>query len=157
MTGWGSNELRATDHFQAGPAIIRGFAPGGIGPRDFFPNQDPGLGGTKYWAATAELQTPLYFMPKEVGIKVAAFADVGSVWDYQGPTSFPTGCTVVVGGNCNRVRLGDSNDMQLRASGGIGLLWDSPLGPIRFDFAWPFMKEDYDQTQWFRFSGGATF
>ena len=36
----------------------------------------------------------------------------------------------------------------------IGLLWDSPLGPIRFDFAWPFMKEAYDQTQWFRFSGG---
>ena len=157
ITGWGSNDLRATDHFQAGPSIIRGFAPGGIGPRDFFPNLDPGLGGTKYWAATAELQTPLYFMPKEIGIKVAAFTDVGSVWDYQGPTSFPTGCTVVVGGNCTRVRLGDSNDMQLRASGGIGLLWDSPLGPIRFDFAWPFMKEDYDQTQWFRFSGGATF
>jgi outer membrane protein insertion porin family len=157
MTGWGSNDLRATDHFQAGPSIIRGFAPGGIGPRDFFPNQDPGLGGTKYWAATAELQTPLYFMPKEVGIKVAAFADVGSVWDYQGPMSYPAGCVPGAPPRCTNVRLGSSNDMALRASGGIGLLWDSPLGPIRFDFAWPFMKEDYDQTQWFRFSGGATF
>jgi outer membrane protein insertion porin family len=157
MAGWGSNDLRATDHFQAGPSIIRGFAPAGIGPRDFFPHNNPGLGGTKYWAGTAEVQTPLYFMPKEVGIKLAAFTDVGSVWDYQGPTSFPTGCTVVPGGSCTRVRLGESNDMQVRASAGLGLLWDSPLGPIRFDFAWPLMKQDFDETQWFRFSGGATF
>jgi outer membrane protein insertion porin family len=153
ITGWGDNTLRATDHFQAGPSIIRGFAPAGLGPRDFFPNQNPGLGGTKYWAATAELQTPLYFMPKEVGIKVAAFTDVGSICDYQGPTRY---CDPAPG-ICTNVRLGSSNDMQLRASGGIGLLWDSPLGPIRFDFAWPFLKQDYDQTQWFRFSGGATF
>ena len=157
MTGWGSNDLRATDHFQAGPSIVRGFAPGGLGPRDFFPNTDPGLGGTKYWAATAELQTPLYFLPKEIGIKLAAFTDVGSVWDYQGPTAFPTGCAPGAPPKCTTVHLRDSNGMQVRASGGIGLLWDSPLGPIRFDFAWPFMKEDYDQTQWFRFSGGATF
>jgi outer membrane protein insertion porin family len=119
------------------------------------------LGGTKYWAGTAELQTPLYFMPKEVGIKLAVFSDVGSIWDYQGPTSFPTGCTVVPLGNCTRVNLvnngSDSNAMQIRASAGVGLLWDSPLGPIRFDFALPFMKEKYDQTQWFRFSGGASF
>ncbi len=153
ITGWGSNDLRATDHFQAGPSIIRGFAPGGIGPRDFFPNTDPGLGGTKYWAGTAELQTPLYFLPKEVGVKLAAFTDVGSVWDYQGPMRYCDPGPV----NCTQVRLRNSNDMVLRASGGIGLLWDSPLGPIRFDFAWPFIKEDYDQTQWFRFSGGATF
>ena len=120
MTGWGSNDLRATDHFQAGPSIVRGFAPGGIGPRDFFPNQDPGLGGTKYFAGTAELQTPLYFMPKEIGIKVAAFTDVGSVWDYQGPMAYPTGCVPGVPPRCTNVRLGSSNDMQLRASGGIG-------------------------------------
>ena len=151
MTGWGSNDLRATDHFQAGPSILRGFAPGGVGPRDFFPNTRPGLGGTKYWAATAELQTPLYFLPKEIGIKVAAFTDVGSVWGYEGPTRY---CDSVV---CTNVNLRGSNAMAVRASGGIGLLWDSPLGPIRFDFAWPFMKEDYDETQWFRFSGGATF
>jgi len=75
------------------------------------------------------------------------------VWDYQGPMRY---CDPGPA-NCTSVRLGSSNDMMLRASGGIGLLWDSPLGPIRFDFAWPFMKEDYDQTQWFRFSGGATF
>ena len=151
ITGWGDNTLRATDHFQAGPSIIRGFAPAGVGPRDFFPDTTPGLGGTKYWAATAELQTPLYFLPKEIGIKVAAFTDVGSIWDYQGPMRY---CDSVV---CTNVNLRGSNAMALRASGGIGLLWDSPLGPIRFDFAWPFMKEEYDQTQWFRFSGGATF
>jgi outer membrane protein insertion porin family len=54
--------------------------------------------------------------------------------------------------------LGDSNNgAPIRASAGFGLLWDSPLGPIRFDFAFPFMKESYDRTQWFRFSGGTSF
>jgi outer membrane protein insertion porin family len=54
--------------------------------------------------------------------------------------------------------IGTSNDgAPIRASAGVGLLWDSPLGPIRFDFAFPFMKESYDRTQWFRFSGGTTF
>jgi outer membrane protein insertion porin family len=154
ITGWGDTPLRATDHFQATASIMRGFAPGGIGPRDFFTNSDPGLGGTKYWAATAEAQTPLYFLPKEVGMRVAAFADVGSIWDYQGPTAFGCGGTP---GPCTRVNLADSNGMNVRASGGVGILWESPLGPIRFDFAWPFMKEKYDQTQWFRFSGGTSF
>jgi outer membrane protein insertion porin family len=60
--------------------------------------------------------------------------------------------------NCSGVNLQDTNDgMHVRASVGFGLLWDSPLGPIRFDFAWPIMKEAYDRTQWFRFSGGTSF
>ena len=33
----------------------------------------------------------------------------------------------------------------------------SPLGPLRFDFAYPITKESYDRTQIFRFSGGAKF
>jgi outer membrane protein insertion porin family len=101
-----------------------------------------------YWAATTDVQTPLYFLPKDVGVKIAGFVDVGSLWDYKGPTSYQ-GQTVQFGG---------SNDgMDIRASAGVGFLWDSPLGPIRFDFAFPFMKESFDKTQWFRFSGGTSF
>ena len=91
---------------------------------------------------------PDFFLPKDVGVKLAGFADVGSLWDYQGPTSYKG----------QRVRFAGSNDgMDIRASVGFGLLWDSPLGPIRFDFAFPLMKESYDRTQWFRFSGGTSF
>ena len=72
----------------------------------------------------------------------------GSLWDYVGPTQWQ-----------NQVmHLGSSNSgAPVRAAAGVGLLWDSPLGPIRFDFAFPFLKQSYDRTQWFRFSGGTSF
>ncbi len=87
-------KLRMLDHFQMGPQLVRGFAPSGIGPRDltqFNFNGTPGdaLGGSMYWGASMEFQSPLYFLPKDAGVKVAVFADAGSVWNYKGPTSFP--------------------------------------------------------------------
>jgi outer membrane protein insertion porin family len=155
IASWGGEDLRMLDHFQNSANIVRGFATAGFGPRDLT-CEKPGagnascdaLGGSMYWGATTELQTPLYFLPKDIGIKIAGFVDVGSLWDYQGPTAYQG----------QRVRFAGSNDgMDIRASAGVGFLWDSPLGPIRFDFAFPFMKESYDKTQWFRFSGGTSF
>ncbi|HEX5508828.1 MAG TPA: BamA/TamA family outer membrane protein, partial [Pseudolabrys sp.] len=105
------------------------------------------LGGSLYWGASFELQTPLYFLPKEVGIKLAAFADAGSLWDYQGPTFW----------NLTGEHLSFDDDASIRSSVGVGLIWDSPLGPLRFDFAVPVTKKSYDRTQWFRFSGGTKF
>ena len=92
------------DHFQMGPNLVRGFAPSGIGPRDLTPGTtNDALGGTMYWGASLEAQTPLYFLPKEIGIKVAAFADAGSLWNYQGPTSWNvTGETLQVGDSTRR-------------------------------------------------------
>jgi outer membrane protein insertion porin family len=159
MAGWGSRDLRMLDHFQMGPNLVRGFATSGIGPRDLTPGTtNDALGGTMYWGASLEAQTPLYFLPKEIGIKFAAFADAGSLWNYQGPTSWSvTGETVQVG----------LNDPSLvRSSVGVGFLWDSPLGPLRFDFAYPITKycanasdgsQVCDRTQVFRFSGGTRF
>jgi outer membrane protein insertion porin family len=150
LAGWGSKDLRMLDHFQMGPNLVRGFAPGGIGPRDQTPGttQDA-LGGTMYWGASVETQTPLYFLPKEIGIKVAAFADVGSVWDYKGPTYW--------GVTGESVQLDNSSSMFIRSSVGMGFIWDSPLGPLRFDFAYALTKQPYDRTQFFRFSGGTKF
>ena len=106
------------------------------------------MGGSLYWGATAEVQTPLYFLPKDIGIKVAGFVDAGSLWDYVGPTHWMH----------QTMNLGASNNgAPVRAAAGVGFLWDSPLGPIRFDFAFPFLKQPYDRTQVFRFSGGTTF
>jgi outer membrane protein insertion porin family len=148
LTGWGSRDLRMLDHFQMGPNLVRGFAPAGIGPRDMTPGTtNDAMGGTMYWGASVEAQTPLYFLPKEIGIKVAAFADAGSLWNYQGPTSWAvTGETLQVADN-----------MAVRSSVGMGFIWDSPLGPLRFDFAYALTKESYDRTQFFRFSGGTKF
>ena len=136
------------DHFQMGPNLVRGFQPAGIGPRDLTAGTtNDALGGTMFWGASIEAQTPLYFLPKDTGIKAAVFADAGSVWDYKGPTSWNvTGETLSVGDN-----------KSIRASVGAGILWNSPFGPLRFDYAFPLMKESYDRVQQFRFSGGTRF
>jgi len=162
ITGWGGKDLRMLDQFQMGPNLVRGFAPSGIGPRDLTPGTtNDALGGSMYWGASLEAQTPLYFLPKEIGIKVAAYVDAGSLWGYKGPTSWNvTGETLQVGL--------DSPTM-VRSSVGVGFIWDSPLGPLRFDLAYPLTKycatptsvvgaaKVCDQTQIFRFSGGTKF
>ncbi len=159
LSGWGSKDLRMLDHFQMGPNLVRGFAPGGIGPRDLTSGtNNDALGGTMFWGTSVEFQTPLYFLPKDIGIKIATFADAGSVWAYKGPTSWSvTGETLTVG-------LGDAS--MIRSSVGVGLIWDSPLGPLRFDLAYPLKKycatatgggEVCDRTQIFRFGGGTKF
>jgi outer membrane protein insertion porin family len=178
VVGWGEKDprtgsnLRMLDHFQMGPNLVRGFGPSGFGPRDLtgstfgFPVgtgiADAPLGGTLYWGASLEIQIPMYFIPKEAGVRLAAFADAGSLWDYQGPTfraatnerlRCPAGAvdTRRVGLSC----FGDS--MAIRSSVGVGLIWDSPFGPLRFDYAVPLSKTGYDRVQEFRFGGGTKF
>ncbi len=162
-TGWGGKDLRMLDHFFMGPNLVRGFAPAGIGPRDLTTGTtNDALGGSMYWGASVELQTPLYFLPKEIGIKLATFADAGSLWNYKGPTSgsAPAGSPV------QTILVGLDKFSDVRSSVGVGLIWDSPLGPLRFDFAFPLTKycatqvgggQICDRTQEFRFSGGAKF
>ncbi len=159
-TGWGGEGLRMLDHFQGGPNMVRGFAPAGFGPRDvtqwaqLCPTATIGacgtndaLGGSLYWAATVEFQTPMFFAPKDFGMKIALFADAGQLLNYVGPTSWAqTGETLTSTGNGN-----------IRSSVGVGLIWDSPFGPLRFDLAYALTKEPYDHTQIFRFGGGTRF
>jgi outer membrane protein insertion porin family len=161
ITGWDGG-VRMLDHFQMGPNLVRGFAPAGIGPRDltqlpFTGVYGDALGGTYYWGASVELQTPLYFLPKDAGVKVAAFADAGSLWNYVGPTFFPTTGETISGSICATPPCPLDNGMFIRSSVGVGLIWDSPFGPLRFDYAFPLSKEPYDRVQQFRFGGGAKF
>ncbi|MBR0700538.1 outer membrane protein assembly factor BamA [Bradyrhizobium diazoefficiens] len=162
------SDLRMLDHFQMGSNLVRGFAPNGIGPRDLNPygTQDA-LGGTKYWGASLELQMPFWFLPKEVGLKGAVYADAGGLYDYKGPTSWTTtnevnapGCIPSTinpssTGTCTGLVYDDSK--VVRSSVGVGLIWQSPFGPLRFDYAVPLSKGKYDRVQEFRFGGGTTF
>ncbi len=163
LTKIGNNDIRMLDHFQMGPNLVRGFAPNGIGPRDltFFPFTGSGdaLGGTKYWGASAELQMPFWFLPKEVGLKGAVYADAGSVFDYQGPTSnILTGeINGLVNGNPCKCAMVYDNSNLVRTSVGVGLIWASPFGPLRFDYAVPITKGAYDRVQQFKFGGGTSF
>jgi outer membrane protein insertion porin family len=156
----GNSQLRMLDQFQMGPNLVRGFAPNGIGPRDltFYPYTGTGdaLGGTKYWGVSAELQMPFWFLPKEVGLKGAVYADAGSLWDYQGPTSWAaTG--EVNSPTCPTCGMQYDNSNIIRTSVGVGLIWQSPFGPLRFDYAIPLTKGKYDVVQEFKFGGGTSF
>jgi outer membrane protein insertion porin family len=158
----GGYQLQVLDNFQMGPNLVRGFAPNGIGPRDltFFPYTGTGdaLGGTKYWGASAEVQVPFWFLPKDIGLKGAIHADAGSLWDYQGPTQFAATGEIngMVNGhfcNCGMV-YNDSN--VIRSSVGVGLIWASPFGPLRFDYSVPITQGKYDIPQQFMFGGGTS-
>ncbi len=171
LTKVNSNDLRMLDHFQMGPNLVRGFAPNGIGPRDLNPfgTQDA-LGGTKYWGASLELQMPFWFLPKEVGLKGAVYADAGGLYDYQGPTtwSLTNEMTTTKNSTCTPSTVNPSttgtctglvydNGNVVRSSVGVGLIWASPFGPLRFDYAVPLSKGKYDRVQEFRFGGGTSF
>lgn len=135
VTGIGDN-VRINDRFFIGGDSFRGFKNAGIGPRDI--STADALGGNNYYVGTAELRFPLG-LPEELGLSGAVFSDVGSLWDVDS-----------VGANI-------FDDSALRASGGAGLLWTSPFGPIRIDFAHAFLKEPVDRTENIRFSFGTRF
>ncbi len=90
---YGGQQLRIVDNFNLGQSLVRGFAPGGIGPRDVSnpiagSNAGNALGGTNYYGASLEAQFPIWGMPKDIGIKGAIFADAGSLFGYRGMTNF---------------------------------------------------------------------
>jgi outer membrane protein insertion porin family len=148
MSGWDGQFVRVLDAFQGGPNLVRGFAPAGFGPRDLTPGtNNDALGGTQYWATSLEFQTPLFLAPKDFGMRLATYVDAGMLWGFNAPTFW--------GLTGENMTVADSN--KIRSSVGVGLLWDSPLGPLRFDLAYALTREPYDHTQVFRFGGGSKF
>ncbi|MCB5176006.1 outer membrane protein assembly factor BamA [Microvirga lenta] len=171
-------DLRIVDHFFMGPSLVRGFATNGIGPRDIssLDTNANAIGGTTYFGGTLEVQFPIFGLPRDLGLKGAVFADAGTLFGYKGPTSFDVGggsildpingCTQNPNVPQNCISVLDSK--KLRSSVGASILWSSPLGPIRFDYAFALSKEEGilaangariggDRTQAFRFSGGTRF
>jgi outer membrane protein insertion porin family len=155
IAGWGSKSLRMLDHFQMGPNLVRGFTPAGIGPRDLSSLTRDSLGGSMFWGASVEAQSPIPYVPRDVGLKVATFADAGSLWGYKGPTFWDVTGESVSG--CLTTLCPIEEGMHVRASVGMGLIWNSPFGPLRFDYAVPLLKQDQDRIQRFRFGGGTKF
>ena len=145
IQGWGGDDVRLTDLYYRGGETIRGFDRGGFGPRDLDTNDS--LGGTSYWAATAEVRFPLPFLPDDLGLSGAVFADAGSLFDANDLAK-----RLNADGT---VRLAD--DSTIRSSYGASIMWTSPVGPIRMDFAKTITKESYDQEQFFRFGASTKF
>ncbi len=146
ITPYGGQTLPLMSSFFGGPQLVRGFAVNGFGPRDVTPGttQD-NIGGSRYWTTAAELQAPVPGLPPEVAVRAAVFADAGSLWGYRGATSFPS--------LSQSLTVADSR--QVRSSIGSSLIWDSPFGALRLDYAYPTSKASTDVTQRLHFGVGA--
>ncbi len=128
--------VRIEDRFFVGGDNLRGFATGGIGPRDLATND--ALGGNIYYVGTVSLGFPVG-LPQELGITGRVFSDFGSLFnlDEKGDT------------------IADPHS--LRVSAGFGVSWASPLGPIKLDLAVPVKRESFDKKQFFRIGFGTRF
>jgi outer membrane protein insertion porin family len=164
ILGWGGDDVRLVDMFYKGGETIRGFDRGGFGPRDLLTNDS--LGGTTFYAATAEVRFPMPLLPPELGISGAFFLDAGSLFGTTDAVERlhrnNNQCGKKVGAanpanrpNINGICLADSE--AIRVSTGTSLLWSSPLGPLRLDFGFALVKESYDVEQVFRFGASTRF
>ncbi len=145
ITGWGGQQVPLLNSFFGGPTMVRGFAPNGLGPRDLTPGTTmDNVGGSMYWATTAELQSNIPGVPQEYGLKASAFVDAGSVFRYSGPTAFP--------GSAQSLQVANNNIV--RSSVGVGLTWASPFGALTVNYAVPLTKAAYDVVQPLGFTAG---
>ncbi len=117
-----------------GGQSVRGFKPGGIGPRTT--PEDDAYGGTHFEQVNAELFFPFLGLGDK-GVRGITFMDLGYVGDWSLPTDVRTS-----GG--------------VRLAAGVGIHWNSPFGPLRLTFSTPLVKEEIDKTRIFDFSMGTT-
>jgi len=130
--GYKNKPLPFFKNFYAGGVdSVRAFETASLGPKDL--NGDV-IGGNRKFVGNFELLFP---MPgyKEKNVRLAAFMDVGQVW-----------------GPLQKVSFSD-----VRASAGMAVSWDSPVGPLRFSFGTPLRKEEGDKIERFQFQLGKIF
>jgi outer membrane protein insertion porin family len=127
--------VSVVEAFMPGSQLIRGFESRGLGPRIV---GDQYLGATMYAGLSAEIQFPIPVLPETYGLSGAIWADAAWIDDGSLPNT-----------NGNAVDP-ESIDSPWRTSIGASLIWDSPFGPLRGDFAHVLNKSTDDRTQLFQ-------
>lgn len=133
ITGYGGKDVRLSNRYYLGGSTLRGFDVAGIGARDKY--TDDALGGNWMLYTGGEVMFPIGL--DELGIKGRTFVDMGMLGK---PDNI----------NTSVVQYSSSP----RVAAGFGFQWLSPMGQIDIDFAFPIVKEDYDETQVFRLNFG---
>lgn len=150
ITSYGGKSVRINERFfigDVGPYGLRGFAPGGIGPRAYnIANSsvrgDP-LGGNIYYTASASLNFPIG-LPEELDVSGSLFTDAGSLFKLDH----------------NKYTMSNERiqqDKTIRLSVGAGLVWVTKLGPIRLDFPVALLHKKYDRKQYFHINFSTNF
>ena len=136
----GSNDSRVIDRFNLGSSRMRGFEPGGIGPREIGSGGvNDALGGNYFAVARFEAEFPLG-LPEEYGLTGGLFYDVGSLWGLDNTSTPPAGNSVV------------QDDPAARHVIGASLFWTTAIGPLRFNFTKALQKEEHDEDRFFEFT-----
>ncbi|MGB2438521.1 MAG: outer membrane protein assembly factor BamA [Candidatus Puniceispirillaceae bacterium] len=133
VTGLG-DKVTQSQRFNLGGRDIRGFASGGIGPRDT--GSSDAVGGNKMYAGSFEVVSNLG-LNKDTGFRWTVFTDFGSLWG----TDYPSGVT-------------KPNTAQMRLSAGVGVFWNTAVGPLSFSWAKPLSKMAHDRPKTFQFNIG---
>ena len=125
-------DSRVTDRFFLGSALMRGFEPGGIGPREIVDEGEvinDALGGNTFAVLRLEAEFSLG-LPEEYGVDGGIFFDVGNLWSLD--------------------KINENviyEDGSWRSVLGASLFWKTPIGPLRFNFSRPLQKETFDREQ----------
>lgn len=119
-------------YYAGGINNLRGFRYGSVGPR--YSNDDY-AGGDFRVLGSAELAFPISFNERSSNLRLGLFTDVGNVWSK--PSNF--------------------NVKDLRASAGVFMLWNSPVGPLNISYGVPIKKKSADKKESFQFTIGTSF
>ena len=125
--------------FAGGVNSVRGYETASLGPRDPFGNA---LGGRRKIVGNLELFYPI--LKGDKAVRASVFADVGQI----------AGTTASAGGALD---IDQSPFESFRYSAGVGIAWNSPIGPLKFSYAIPLNAKDGDRQQRFQFQAGTAF
>ncbi|MCP2039994.1 outer membrane protein insertion porin family [Neisseria sp. HSC-16F19] len=150
--------------YGGGLGSVRGYESGTLGPKyknrscsDGVCSYDSGassLGGNYKAYATAELMFPFPGVKDNRTVRLGVFADAGSVWDGK---TYNDGALIASGGSVYQGVHKSTFSNELRYSTGVAVTWLSPMGPMKFSYAYPLKKKKEDQIQRFQFQLGTTF
>src|SRR5690606_35400289 len=129
--------------YAGGIGTVRGYEGGSLGPRDIETNDY--LGGSRRIVGNAQLYLPFPGATRDRTLRWFLFADAGQVSTTGGGTCYAgTGGHVV-------------DPCGWKYSAGIGLSWESPLGPLQLSYGRPINEKEGDEKQSFQFQIGTAF
>ncbi|MDR0967673.1 MAG: outer membrane protein assembly factor BamA [Rickettsiales bacterium] len=129
-----------------GGESFRGFDIAGVGSRNWA-YRNYALGGMWKANGSTQLNFPI-FIPDEYQVKGFIFADYGILGK---PPSRENEFTLEYPKGTFNTRP-NLIDADLRTSVGVGVYWNTPMGPMNFSWGWPLRLNEYDREQRFLLS-----